>query len=195
MFIYAIIIGLIIGTIRIGKFEKLGYVKIKYSLMIFIGILLQISIFILNIGMARINNNLSVVLILLSYTFIIISLIANISIKYIFIVLTGSLFNFIMMILNGIKIGITADAANKAFSPEIVKLLKTGDIVYFKIIAEEKFFMGGFIPIKSFLVYPTVLTIGDIIIFLGIILVIQNIMIDKNIRKGRNIKYSKYLFR
>jgi hypothetical protein len=100
-----------------------------------------------------------------------------------------------MLVLNGVKVGITEVTAKNAFSPEIVELIKTGNVRYFTIIPESRFYMGAFLSFEGIFIYPIVLTIGDIILFIATVIFFQYAMTDKNIRKGSNVRYSKQLFR
>jgi hypothetical protein len=195
LFIYAVIIGLIIGKVGRGKIERIGYVNVRFPFLIVLSFLIQVSIFMLNVGLVTINDSLLDMLLVSSYASIILAILANLRIRYMVIVLTGAVFNFIMVILNGLRIGITLENAQKVYSSEIVQLLKADNVRFFKLIPQEKSIMGGIIPFNKFFVYPSVATLGDLLIFAGIILIIQQIMTDKNIRKGRNFGYSKGLFR
>jgi hypothetical protein len=195
LFFYAVLIGLLIGRLRKGKFEKIGYLRIKYPLLIVSGIIIQISIFILKLGLTDIQSIIPDILLVASYIVLLVGMILNVSISYMYLVLTGAALNFIMMILNGFRTGITLNAAKAVYSQEIIELLISGNIRYFTIISEDKFYMGGFIPLSRIFLYPAIMTIGDVILYIGMILMIQKIMTDRNIRKGKNIRYSRDLFR
>jgi hypothetical protein len=195
LFIYAVVIGLIIGKVGRGKIERIGYVNIRFPFLIILSFLIQVSIFMLNVGLVTINDRVLDVILVSSYVLVILAMLTNLRIRYMVIVLTGAVFNFIMVILNGLRIGLTLENAQKVYSSEIVQLLKSESVRFFKLIPQEKSIMGGIVPFNKFFVYPSVATLGDLLIFAGIILIIQQIMTDKNIRKGRNFGYSKGLFR
>jgi hypothetical protein len=107
----------------------------------------------------------------------------------------GTLYNFVILILNGVKVGITESTATKAFSLEIVELIAAGHVRYFTIIPESRFYMGAFLTFEGIFIYPIVLTIGDIILFFTTVVFIQYAMTDKNIRKGTTVRYSRKLFK
>ncbi|MBV1759332.1 MAG: DUF5317 domain-containing protein [Dethiosulfatibacter sp.] len=195
MFLYAVIIGLIIGKLRKGKLEKIGYLTIQYPLLIIAGVLFQFFVFVLNIGLSDLGNNTRDGILIVSYILIMAGILSNKSIKFMFLFFVGVVYNFIILILNGIKVGITSTAAEKAFSAEIFELIRTGNVRYFTIIPESKFYMGAFISFEGIFVYPIVLTIGDIILFFATVVFIQYAMTDKSIRKGSNVRYSRNLFR
>ncbi|MBN2285235.1 MAG: DUF5317 family protein [Tissierellales bacterium] len=195
MFLYAVLIGLIVGWIRKGKIEKIGYLTIKLPLLLVSGVVIQILIFFLKLGLTDLNSIIPDIMLIISYVLILSGVILNLNIPYIKMILTGSVFNLIMMILNGFKIGMTLDAARAVYNEEIKQLLLADKIRYFTIIPQEQFYKGGFLPVGNAIIFPMILTIGDIIIYLGVILMIQKIMSDRNIRKGLNVRYSKKLFK
>jgi hypothetical protein len=149
----------------------------------------------LKLGLTDIQSIIPDILLVASYIVLLVGMILNVSISYMYLVLTGAALNFIMMILNGFRTGITLNAAKAVYSQEIIELLISGNIRYFTIISEDKFYMGGFIPLSRIFLYPAIMTIGDVILYIGMILMIQKIMTDRNIRKGKNIRYSRDLFR
>ncbi|MDP3386919.1 MAG: DUF5317 family protein [Eubacteriales bacterium] len=195
MFLYAVIIGLIIGILRKGKLEKIGYLTIQYPLLIVTGVLFQFFVFILNIGLSDLGNNINDGILIVSYILIMAGILSNKSVKFMYLFLAGTLYNFVTLILNGVKVGITSATAEKAFSPEIVELIKTGNVRYFTVIPESKFYMGAFLSFEGIFIYPIVLTIGDIILFFATVVFIQYAMTDKSIRKGSSVRYSRNLFR
>ena len=195
MFLYAIVIGLIIGKLRRGKLEKIGYLTIQYPLLIMAGVLFQFFVFILNIGLSDLGNNINDGILILSYILIMAGILSNKSIKFMYLFFAGTLYNFVILILNGVKVGITEATAIKAFSPEIVELIGAGHVRYFTIIPESRFYMGAFLSFEGIFIYPIVLTIGDIILFFTTVVFIQYAMTDKNIRKGTTVRYSRKLFK
>lgn len=195
MFLYAIVIGLIIGKLRRGKLEKIGYLTIQYPLLIMAGVLFQFFVFILNIGLSDLGNNINDGILVLSYILILAGILSNKSIKFMYLFFAGTLYNFVILILNGVKVGITEATATKAFSLEIVELIGAGHVRYFTFIPESRFYMGAFLSFEGIFIYPIVLTIGDIILFFATVVFIQYAMTDKNIRKGTTVRYSRKLFK
>jgi hypothetical protein len=189
------VIGLIIGKLRRGKLEKIGYLTIQYPLLIMAGVLFQFFVFILNIGLSDLGHNINDGILILSYILIMAGILSNKSIKFMYLFFVGTLYNFVILILNGVKVGITESTATKAFSLEIVELIAAGHVRYFTIIPESRFYMGAFLSFEGIFIYPIVLTIGDIILFFTTVVFIQYAMTDKNIRKGTTVRYSRKLFK
>ncbi|MBG0765854.1 MAG: DUF5317 family protein, partial [Tissierellales bacterium] len=178
-----------------GELNRLGDVEIKGKLLILISLIIQMSFLLLNTGLLDLKFNYYEMILIISYLFILGALVMNWKVKYIPVVFGGSILNLISFIYNGFNIGITNNAAKIAFSSEIFQLLSQGDIKLFKIIEDGKFYSGGFVPWNRMLVFPSVVSIGDIVIFIGIILVVQNLMISKSRFSRNTVTFSKDLFR
>ncbi len=195
MYLYAIVMGLIVGKVRKGKWNKLNHVQIKLPLLMMAALVLQFSMFFLNISGTQIAARILDGLLLGSMSIILISLIINRHIKYWYLVFIGILINYVLIILNGVRIGVTEEAALKAFGPELFQLIEAGAVYFYTIIPQDVFYRGAFIAFEKLFIYPAVLTIGDLVIFMGVVVLVQNLMTDKTIRPGVKIKYSKKLFK
>jgi hypothetical protein len=195
MVLEGLIIGILIGYIRKGELNRLGDISIKGKTFIIISLLIQMSFLLLNTGLLDLKFNYYEIVLIVSYIFILIALIMNWKIKYIPVVFIGALLNLISFIYNGFNIGITSNTAEIVFSSEIFQLLAQGDIKLFKIIQDSKFYLGGFIPWNRMLVFPSAVSIGDIVIFIGIIFSVQNLMIVRSRFNRNSVSFSKDLFR
>ncbi len=190
-----LLIGILIGYIRKGEIRKIGDVVIKGKFLILISLLIQMSFLLLNTGLLDLNFNYYEVILILSYILILIAIAINWKIKYLPIIFVGSVLNLISFITNGLNIGITENTAQIAFSKEIYQLLSEGNIKLFKIIPDKRFFAGGFIPWNRMMLFPSAVSIGDIVIFIGVILVVQNLMINRSRFNRNSVTFSKNLFR
>lgn len=195
MFLEGILIGILIGYIRKGRIKNIGNIEIKGKALILIAFIIQLSFLLLNTGLLDLKFEYYELILTLSYILIIISIFMNFNIKYMVVVVAGALINFITFIINDFQIGVTEEASKKVFSQEIFYLLKEGNIRLFNIIPEGSFYKGGFIPWNRMLVFPSLVSIGDILIFIGVILIVQNIMVDRRMMNRRSVKLSKDLFR
>lgn len=195
MFIEAIIIGIIIGFFRKGKINRLSYIDFNMPILAYLSAFFYIGIIIMNLGLLDLSSFLYSIFLLVSYILIGLFIIANISKKYMFIPLIGFFLNFISFIFNGFKFPISSDAALLVYGSEIHNLLVEGKIKYF-IPAENSTlsFLGIIFPINKFFSI-TILSIGDILISFGIILIVQSIISDKRIKSKNKITLSKDLFK
>lgn len=195
MFIEALILGIIIGLIRHGKIYRLSYADFNMSLIIYISALFYISIIVMNLGLLDFNTFLYTIFILISYILAGIFIIANISKKYMFVPLIGLCSNLICFIANGFKFPISSEAVLKFYGNEMFELLKSGKIrFYIPVENASMTFLGNIIPINR-IFSATLISIGDIIISIGIVLIVQEIISDKHIQNRNRITFAKNIFR
>jgi len=192
MFIEAIILGIIIGLVRHGKVSRLSYMNFNMPFLIYIAAALYICIIIMNLGLLDYSSFLYTAFLIISYILVGTFLIFNIEFKFMFITLIGLLTNLLCFIVNGFKFPLSSDAVSKLYGTEMYDLLINGKIKFY-IPAENAVlsFLGNVIYINKY----KVISIGDIIISIGIVLVIQSIVSDKYIRNKNKITFSKKMFK
>lgn len=192
MFIVAIILGIIIGLLKRGKISRLSYVNFNMSALIYIAAAFYICIIIMNLGLLDYNSFLYCGFLLVSYILISVFLIVNLDKKFLFIPLIGLCSNLICFFVNKFKFPLSSEAVLKYYGTEMHNLLINGKIKFF-IPAENSTlsFLGNIIYINKF----RIISIGDIIISIGIILVIQAIISDKFIQNRSKITFSKNMFK
>lgn len=192
MFIEAIIVGIIVGIIRRGKVSRLTYVKFNMKLFIYLSAILYLSIIIMNLGLFDYSSILYTVFLVIIYISIGIFIISNIKLKFMFITLIGLLSNFLVLVANKFKFPLSSEAVTQIYGSEMTKLLADGKIKFFMPSENAVLsILGNIIPISNFFV----VSIGDIIICIGIILIVQNILSDKYIQNRGRIKFSKKMLR
>ena len=196
MIIEAIIIGIIIGTVRKGKLSRLEYLKINLSPLIILSLISYVSIIVMNLGSLDFNSSLYNVFLILTYALIIIVLTFNLDKKFMFLPLIGVMMNFICMCVNSFKIPVKSDIILKLYGEETSNLLLANKIKFF-IPAEGANLnaLGKLFSISDYYLYDVILSIGDIIIFVGIILIIQELMTDKYLKTRDSITLSKSLYK
>jgi hypothetical protein len=119
-------------------------------------------------------------------------LIANLSIKYMFIPLVGLGLNLLSFFSNRFKFPLSPQAAEQIYGQEAAELLNKGKLLFFTSSETATLsYLGNIIPIGNWFV----VSIGDIIAAIGLILVVQCIMADKFIQTRSKITFSKDIFR
>lgn len=196
MIFEAIVIGIIIGTIRKGKLSRLEYLRINFSPLIILALISYVSIIVMNLGSLDFNSNLYNVFLVLTYSLIIIVLTFNLDKKFVFLPLIGVMMNFICMCVNSFKIPVKSDIILSLYGEEMNSLLLANNIKFF-IPAENANLnaLGKLFSIGDYYLYDVILSIGDIIIFVGIILIIQELMTDKYLKTRDSITLSKSLYK
>lgn len=192
MFLEALILGIIIGFVRRGKISRLAYVHFNGKPLIYISALLYLAIIIMNLGLFNYSSSLYSIFLILSYVLTLLFLIANISMKFMFIPLIGLLSNSLVFLVNGFKYPLATEAAAKMYGTEIYELLTNGKILFFTPAESATLsFLGNTITIGNYLIVSP----GDIIAAVGVALVIQAIISDKFIQNRSRITFSKDIFK
>lgn len=195
MFIEAIIIGIIIGLFRKGKINRLSLIDFNMPALAYLSVFFYISIIVMNLGLLDLDSLLYSIFLLASYMLIGSFIIANIYKKYMFIPLIGFLLNFISFIFNGFKFPISSESTLLVYGSEIYNLLVNNKIKYFIAAENSKLSFLGINYTINKLFSTTILSIGDIIISIGIMMIVQSIISDKRIKSKNRITLSKDLFK
>lgn len=191
MFFEALILGIIIGYVRRGKISRLSYVNFSYRPLIYISALLYSGIIVMNLGLFEYDSFLYSLFLIGSMLFAGLFLAANLSIKFMFMPLIGLVLNLFSFLINKFKFPLSPEACSQIYGAEMAELLKNGKLLFFVSSETASLqFLGNIIPIGNWFV----VSIGDIVVALGIILVVQGIMSDKFIQKSK-ITFSKNIFK
>lgn len=192
MFLEALVLGAIIGLIKKGKISRLAYIHFSGKPLIFISALLYLAIVVMNLGLFDYNSSLYSTFLLLTYIFSALFIIANLNMKFMSIPLVGLVLNILVFLANGFKFPLSSEAAAKLYGNEIYELLNSGKILFFTPAESASLsFLGNIITIGNWIIVSA----GDIISALGVILVVQAIISDKFIQNRNRITFSKDIFR
>jgi hypothetical protein len=192
MFLEALILGIIIGFIRRGDISRLAYAQFSFKPFIYTSVLLYIAIMIMNLGLFNYSSSLYSIFLLLSYIFTGMFLIANISTKFMAVPLIGLCLNVLVFLANGFKFPLSSETVAKLYGTEMYELLISGKILFFTSAEEASLsFLGNIITIGN----KIIISIGDIIVAIGVVLIVQNVMSDKFIQNRSKITFSKDIFK
>jgi len=192
MFFEALILGIVIGYIKRGKLSRLSYVNFSFRFLIYISALFYLGIIVINLGLYDYESFLYSTFLIGSIVLTGLFLIANLSIKYMFIPLIGLALNLLSFLANNFKFPLSPDAAAKIYGAEAADLLNAGKLLFYTSSETATLsFLGNIIPIGNWFV----VSIGDIIASLGVVLIVQCIMADKFIQTRSKITFSKDIFR
>ncbi len=179
MWIEGILIGIIIGLMRGGRLNYLSNLELKHGYIFILGVLIQISPFFL--GKFAFFATKANIISFVGYALIFIFLLLNISQKGVKIICLGSLMNLLVLALNKFKMPIKADGTNAG----IVKLrlaIEAGEIknyFLFSTYDNYSFYLGKIIQMPDFYIGVPVISISDILIGIGMIILVQWTMVSK----------------
>lgn len=192
MFFVALVLGIIIGFVRRGKLSRLSYSNFSYRPLIYIAALFYLGIIVINLGLYDYDSFLYAGFLIGSMIFTGLFLIANLSIKFMFIPLIGLALNLFSFVVNKFKFPLSPEAAAQIYGTEMSELLSKGKLLFYTSSETASLsFLGNIIPIGDWFV----VSIGDIIAAFGIMLIVQSIMSDKFIQTRSRITFSKDIFR
>lgn len=180
MFVEAILIGIILGRFRSGKLSALENINFKGLIFIVALLILDTVLrFFLSSSSVSFADTLFIYYPIFSmgiYLATIIVLELNKNIKYMRLIESGFILNFLPMVLNGGKMPVLESALVEIGKIREVEIMRQGLMMGHKLIDSNTRFtiLADFIPMNIFI--PKVISIGDIIIALGIILFISHYM-------------------
>lgn len=185
MILETFIIAIIIACIRGGKPKNIGNVRFQYWYLAITGFFVQqIPGFLSGLGdgkYAEIAADLNFILVVTSYTLIAIPLLFNLKIKGVYYSLIGTIFNAIVIVANKGMMPVTKNALITTGYDRSIELGQKLDMIHF--VANENTqikLLSDFIPIPKPYPIPHVLSIGDILLCIGLFLFIQYMFLKKD---------------
>ncbi|KKK38764.1 membrane protein [Mesobacillus campisalis] len=179
-----IILAFIVGFLRKGNLKGLAELKLKGGLVFPLLLILQIAVFSLQNKISLLGN-LSGYIFILVYVVGLWFLYLNRTHHGFMVIFIGVLLNFLVMAANGGRMPVSVEAA-AVLDPYYVETLKQGLYGKHFLLSEttKLGFLGDIIPLSAPYPRTQVISIGDIIMNIGIFIFIQHLMVgDKNSEK------------
>lgn len=186
MILEALFLGVIAGKIRGGDFKKLGYVffRLPYILILSFILMIGTSLLVFLGNKVVIDNRIYIYIV--AYFLLFTVLFLNLHNKAIWLILLGALANFTAIVLNQGSMPIDLLVLEKLGLVNMVNLIKEGEILSYIPIQDastyteylaKRFALPSFYPLKH------VMSIGDLLVSLGLFLYIQKIMQSRVYRR------------
>ncbi|MFC0560995.1 DUF5317 domain-containing protein [Halalkalibacter alkalisediminis] len=174
-----ILLSLIVGFLRRGTLRGLADLNLKYGWVFPLLLGVQILVFTLQ-GRVAILEQISGFLFILIYILGLFFLWVNRENKGFVLLFVGVLLNFIAIAANGGRMPVSYEAAAIALDPFYTEVLKSGLYAKHAMITESTKlgFLGDIIPITSPYPKSQVISIGDVIMNIGIFIFIQHLMLQ-----------------
>ncbi|OPA74057.1 hypothetical protein BVG16_25230 [Paenibacillus selenitireducens] len=186
MVIDGIVIGIIVGLIRAGfknGLVALSNIRIKGGIIFPLLLLLQFFMFYFQ-DQVQFFNQISGYFFMVVYIVGLYVLWLNRNEPGFWYIFIGVGLNFLVMVLNGGRMPVSLEAA-KVLDPIYTQMLKDGVTVTKHIMLDDSThlsFLGDIIPISSPYPRTQVISIGDIVMNIGIFIYLQKIMLVEKLR-------------
>jgi hypothetical protein len=182
-----IIISFIIGLLRGGNLKGIADLKLKFGWIFPILLAIQFAIYFTqgHIGfIASISNYIFIFVYIIGLFF----LWMNRSYRGIPLIFIGVLLNFVVMLVNGGRMPVSLEAA-ATLDPIYVEAIKNGLYAKHSLLTGETHlaFLGDIIPLTPPYPREQVISIGDIIMNIGVYFFIQQIMLNTASQKAKNV--------
>ncbi|MFB5195088.1 DUF5317 domain-containing protein [Neobacillus sp. KR4-4] len=180
-----IIISFLVGFLRKGNLRALGKLKLKWGWIFPLLLVVELTVFMFQNDskfLGQISGSIYIVVYVLGLLF----LYMNRKNRGFILILFGVFLNFLVMVINGGRMPVSVEAAT-VLDPVYIETLK--DSLYAKhtmlTSSTHLGFLGDVIPISAPYPRTQIISIGDIIMNIGIFFFIQYLMVHHPISKKR----------
>jgi hypothetical protein len=181
LYVYIIIISIIIGLLRNGKLSSLSQTSLKKIELIVLACLIQGGLIFLGSKKVKFILDYSSYMMIFSYIVLLLAVWYNKKLKEINFIALGIIFNFIVIVANGGHMPVLLSSLYKAGLNDFALVLKEGTYVTHALITEKTLFgfLADVIPLSPPFPDPSVVSVGDFLMFYGVFSLIQNAMVKK----------------
>jgi len=188
LYLYIIIISIIVGLLRNGRLSSLSQISLNRIELIILACLIQAGLIFLGSKKVKFVLNYSSYMIIFSYITLLLAVWYNKKLKGIKIIALGIIFNFIVIVANGGHMPVLLSSLYKAGLNDFALVLKEGTYITHVLISEKTLFgfLADVIPLPPPFPDPSVVSVGDFLMFYGVFSLIQNAMVKKQNSGIRN---------
>lgn len=192
MFVEALLLGILIGKIRKGRMSNLSEMQIRGWVFVVIGALIQFMPIFLNkfewLPAYHMYFPFAALIIMMGV------MLMNLEKKGIWLILIGGLLNTVAIAMNGLKMPVDINGLKYAGLDAVAETIVDGSVInYIDANLVENFskFLGKIVAIPGFYPFAKVLSVGDIFMMIGIVLLIAGQMTNTYFRRhGQQLRYS-----
>lgn len=192
MFLEAIILGVAIGKLRKGRLTSLGDTQFKGLWLVIIAFLTQIS----PIFLSRANVFMEYLIYMpfVAMCLMVIVLFMNLDKSGIWFIIAGTIMNLVAVGMNGFKMPIDFKGLEYAGLHGVIETIQDGSLINYvnmESVVDFSRYLGKFIPLPDMYPFAKVLSIGDIFLMVGVVILVQGEMKKVFYRAaGSMVKYS-----
>lgn len=178
-----IIISFIVGFLRKGNLRALAQLKLKWGWIFPLLLVVELAVFMFqndNKFLGQISGYIYIIVYVLGLLF----LLMNRKNPGFILILIGVFLNFLVMVLNGGRMPVSVEAA-AVLDPGYIEALKESLYAKHMMLTSSSHlgFLGDVIPISAPYPRTQIISIGDIIMNIGIFFFIQYLMVHHPMAK------------
>ena len=181
LYIYTIIISILIGLLRKGKLSNLTQISFKRIELLILACLIQGVLVFFGTRKVKFILDYSSYAMIFSYIVLIMAVWYNKKLKGIKIITLGIIFNFVVIIANGGHMPVLLSSLYRAGLNDFALILKEGSYVTHTLITEKTLcaFLADVFPLPPPFPDPSVVSVGDFLMFFGVFSLFQNAMLEE----------------
>ena len=183
----AVVLSFVIGLIRGGKLANLAALPLRMAWLIIVPGVLLVGLWIAKAQGIGVAGAIAHYFHLITYVFLLVALLCNIGLRGIWLTILGTALNFASILANGGNMPVSVDAARTAGMFKLAKMLVAGHNLIRHVMMSEHThlnFLGDIIPVpRPPFPFPAVISVGDILVSIGLFIVVQYAMIGRPLRK------------
>lgn len=179
MIFESIVLGIIVGIIRGGKFKRLSTSLLRLSWVIFLAFALQLGIAIMISLGHPFFIQYRMILYVIAYLLLFIALFFNMQFKCMWLIMIGAIANFAAIMLNGGSMPIDMKLVEANGFQNMLKSIKMGALPqYIPLEKTGKYigYLGKRLSMPDLYPIKQIFSIGDLFIALGVFFLIQKLM-------------------
>ncbi|WP_066505870.1 DUF5317 family protein [Abyssisolibacter fermentans] len=182
MILIFFILSIITALLRNGKIKRLSYLKFRSIWLFILAMVIQLSIVVFGATGSYYILKYIKELYIGSYVLLFIGLIINIKYKPIIIIMLGGLMNVFCFMANDGKMPISIEGLKLAGFDNLIRLIQNGKIALYTPLngATNYGQFAQLITVQKPFPLPQILSIGDIIIYIGIFVLVQVVMLNSD---------------
>jgi len=182
--LYLIIItfAIIVGLLRGGEIERLSNISIKGFYLFVFALILRGSLFFVGLLKISIFFEYANIILIISYLVLIYVSLKNLRLPGFKYITMGVLLNGFVIIVNGGKMPVIINKQIAQYADAVTNLSEQGKNLIYSINNSNALFvfLGDVLPLPSPFPESSILSVGDILIFAGLFILIQKAIIKED---------------
>ena len=197
MLVDTAVASMVVGKLRGGTLSSLGEMPLKRVECIVASFAIEVAVVALGFRGTALSRSIAPYAFFLSYLLLLYAIWANRHVRWMPLIGTGVVLNFVVILANGMRMPVSADMLTAVGMAQQVAAIESGRVLTYKLIdtTTRLWPLGDVIPIGPPYPIHRVISVGDIVMAIGVFLLIQHEMLARKsprLRLGRRVGTIKH---